>query len=85
MLCTPHQILHLCAQIKNKELNAACSTYGGEERCIQVLVGRPKGKRQLGRSGVDGRILLKWIIKKWDGEAWLGLIWFRIGTGCERL
>jgi hypothetical protein len=30
---------------------------------------------------VDGRIIIKWIFKKWDGEAWTGLLWLRIGTG----
>jgi hypothetical protein len=29
---------------------------------------------------VDGRIILTWIFRKWDGEAWTGLIWLRIGT-----
>jgi hypothetical protein len=27
----------------------ACTTYVGEERCIQVLVGKPEGKRPLVR------------------------------------
>jgi hypothetical protein len=24
--------------------------------------------------------ILKWIFKKWDWEAWTGLIWLRMGT-----
>jgi hypothetical protein len=35
---------------------------------------------------VDGRIILKWIFKSAEGEAWTGLIWVKIGTGggvCE--
>jgi len=29
--------------------------------------------------GVDGRIILKGIFKKWDVEAWTGSIWLRQG------
>ena len=31
--------------------------------------------------GVEGCVILKWIFKKWNREAWTGLIWLRIGTG----
>jgi hypothetical protein len=30
---------------------------------------------------VDGTIILKWIFRKWDVEAWFGFNWLRIGTG----
>jgi len=29
--------------------------------------------------GADGRIILKWMLKKWDREIWIGLMWVRIG------
>jgi hypothetical protein len=29
---------------------------------------------------VEGRIILGWIFRKWDG-GWNGLIWLKIGTG----
>ena len=30
---------------------------------------------------VDGKIILKWIYRKWDEGAWTGSSWLRIGTG----
>ena len=34
----------------------------------------------LEKSGVDGRIILKWILEKWNGGAWTELIGLRIET-----
>jgi len=31
--------------------------------------------------GLDGRTMLKWIFREWNVGAWIGMIWFRIGTG----
>jgi hypothetical protein len=43
--------------------------------------GNLKEEQHLQDSGIDGRIMLKCIFKNWDGKAWTGLIWLRIGTG----
>jgi hypothetical protein len=55
----------------------ACSTYEGDDRCAQDF-GEETGKED---PGVDGRIILRWIFRKWDVRAWTGSSRFRIGTG----
>jgi len=35
--------------------------------------------------GVDGRITVRCIFRKWDVGVMTGLIWLRIGTGGGRL
>jgi hypothetical protein len=40
----------------------------------RLLVGKSEGKRPLG-----------WILERWDGVMWTGLVWLRIGTGGELL
>ena len=41
----------------------------------RVLVGKP------GDPGVDGRIILRWIFRKWDVGGWTRSSWLRVGTG----
>ena len=51
----------------------------------RVLVVKPGEKRPLGRPGLDGRIILRLIFRKWDVGLWTGSSWLRIGTGGGRL
>jgi hypothetical protein len=48
--------------------------------CHREYVGRPERRGPLGVLGVYRRMILKWIFKTWDREAWAELIWLRIGT-----
>ena len=54
----------------------------GEDRGVhRVLVGKPEGRRPLGTQDVDGRIILRWISRKFEGVVGTGWSWLRIGTG----
>jgi hypothetical protein len=54
---------------------------GERSGAYSILVGKYEGKSHLGDPDVDGRILLRWIFRKWGVGAWTGLSWFRIGPG----
>jgi hypothetical protein len=34
---------------------------------------------RLGDREVDGKIIIRWIFRKWDVGVWTGSSWFRIG------
>ena len=53
---------------------------GERKGAYRVLEGKPEVD-YLEDPDVDGGIILRSIFRKWDGSAWTGLIWLRIGTG----
>ena len=58
----------------------------GKRRGVyRVLLGNLRGRDHLGDPGVDGRIILRWIFRKWDVRAWTGSMWLKIGTGGRHL
>jgi len=58
----------------------------GEERGVHtVLVGKPEGRRPLGRPRRRWEDILGWISRKWDVGIWTGLGWPKIETGGGRL
>jgi hypothetical protein len=65
-------------EMENNDNGSACSTYGEGRGLYRVLMGKPEGKNPLGRTGLDGRIILRWILRKWDVGLWNGSLWLRI-------
>jgi len=48
---------------------------------VARMGGNLRERDHLGGLGVDGRIILRWILRKWDVGVWTGSSWLRIGTG----
>jgi hypothetical protein len=70
-------------QVKEDEMCRACSTNGEKRHAYRILVGKPEGKRSLGRPR------RRWVdnIKPglseigWDGIDWIDLAQDRISGG----
>jgi hypothetical protein len=70
--------------IKSRRMRLAGHVARMEKRnAYKLLVGKPEGKRPLGRPRLGGWIILGWILDRWDGVMWTGLVWLRIETGGE--
>jgi hypothetical protein len=67
-------------------MGRACSIFGGRaEVCTGFWWGNLRERDNLEDPDIDGRIILRWIFRKWCVGAWTGLIWLRVGAGGRHL
>jgi hypothetical protein len=70
--------------IKSRRMKWAGHVARMEEKrnAYRILVGKPEGKRPLGRPRYRWMNTIKIDLREtgWDGMDWIRLIWFRIGT-----
>jgi hypothetical protein len=66
-------------KIEQNEMGGDVAQMGDGRSVYKVLVGKTEGKDQWGDPGVDGRIILRWIFRKWDVGVGTGLSWLVIG------
>jgi len=53
---------------------------GRGDASADYLWGKLRERYRFWESGVDGRIKLKRIFRKWDVALWIGSSWLKIGT-----
>jgi hypothetical protein len=60
-------------------MGRARSTHGEKMNVYRLLVGKPEGKRPVGRPRRMWEDNIKMDLR-WDGVVWTGLIWLKTGT-----
>jgi hypothetical protein len=80
MICTHHQIFGV---IKSRRMRWAghVARMGEGRGAYRILVGRPEGRRPLGRPRRRREDNIKMDLQEVGWGAWTGLIWLRIGAG----
>jgi hypothetical protein len=70
-------VLNIIRMIKSRRMRWAghVARMGALRKAYRILVGKPEGKRPLGRPNVGGWTILKWNLgeKGWDGRDWIEL------------
>jgi hypothetical protein len=73
------------AHIKKDEMDGACSVHGEIRNAYKSLVGKPEGKRPLGRPRRRWEDNIRRILEKQGWKMFIGFIWLWISTGGELL
>jgi hypothetical protein len=62
LYCSPS----IVQMIKSRRWAGHVAGMGMRTGVYSILVGKPEGNNHLGNPCVDGRIILRWICRKWD-------------------
>jgi hypothetical protein len=83
LYCSPNTI----RVIKSRRMRWAGHVARVEDKRgpYRVLVGKPEGKRRLGRPRYVWENNIEMDLQEMGSGAWIGLIWLRIVTGCGLL
>ena len=76
-----HSLPNIVKVVKSRRMRWAWRVWGRGEGCTGFWWGNLRERDHWGDPDVDGRIILKWIFRKWDGVVRTGWSWLRIGTG----
>jgi hypothetical protein len=66
--------------IKETQVAGNTAHRGDMRNAYKIFVGKPEGKRPLGRPCISMRIILKWILNKQGMSMWTGFYRLRKGS-----
>jgi hypothetical protein len=70
---------------REDEMDTVCSTYRKKRNAYWILVGKPNGKRLLGRPRRRWQDNIKIDLREIGWVEWTGFIWLKIGASGELL
>ena len=74
-------VSNILSTIEKNEMGGACCAYGRGDACTGFWWGNLGERDHWGDPGLDGRIILRWIFRKYNVGVWTGSSCLRIGTG----